>query len=66
MTPQPIEPEETETEGTRRSRDPELRAIEQMIRLLEDLDPLAQLDAMNYLNRRVNRGAAVQVRETSP
>lgn len=58
-TPQgiPIEPEEDEDDepGRGRSRDPELLAIERMLRMLDKLEPEARPDVVEYMTRRFNR-----------
>ncbi len=54
-TKMPLETEDLEEREARRSRDPEIAIIEKMIRLLEDLEPEARPDAIDYLQRRYRR-----------
>jgi hypothetical protein len=62
------EPETDDAEETasRRTRDPELRAIEEMVRALEKLDPNARRAALAYLVDRFGRVPSVIVRESAP
>lgn len=47
--------QEENTEGGKRSRDPELLAIERVVRLLEELDEESRARAVGYLVCRFNQ-----------